>query len=241
MPVLLPTPRPRQGRWSLVNEGFATLHGSEGTRGMVVSHEMAGGTIPGARQSHQLSARGGATWRASQADTAAPERQGTRPSRRRRRSWRPSRGCCACGLCGAAPPRVLSPLVRAGGHGHGDVDGPGGPWVAPVRADQLPIQLGLVHGVQAIPILVLSPVAGSVADRYPRKRQVVVAQVLAGVMYAVLALLILTGISSPGTCTRRPSGWPSSRRFINQLGPPWSPMRCRPPPDQRHRPHLHHV
>ena len=61
----------------------------------------------------------------------------------------------------------------------------------------LPIQLGLVHGVQAIPILVLSPVAGSVADRYPRKRQVVVAQVLAGVMYAVLALLILTGYIQP--------------------------------------------
>ena len=60
-----------------------------------------------------------------------------------------------------------------------------------------PIQLGLVHGVQAIPILVLSPVAGSVADRYPRKRQVVVAQVLAGVMYAVLALLILTGYIQP--------------------------------------------
>ena len=60
-----------------------------------------------------------------------------------------------------------------------------------------PIQLGLVHGVQAIPILVLSPVAGSVADRYPRKRQVVVAQVLAGVMYAVLALLIMTGHIQP--------------------------------------------
>jgi MFS family permease len=30
-----------------------------------------------------------------------------------------------------------------------------------------PIQLGLVQGVQAIPMLVLSPIAGSVADRYP--------------------------------------------------------------------------
>jgi len=55
------------------------------------------------------------------------------------------------------------------------------------------VQLGLVQGVQAIPMLVLSPVAGSVADRYPRKQQVVVAQVLAGVMYAMLALLIMTG------------------------------------------------
>ena len=60
-----------------------------------------------------------------------------------------------------------------------------------------PVQLGLVHGVQAIPILVLSPVAGSVADRYPRKLQVVVAQVLAGLMYAVLAWLIFSGRIRP--------------------------------------------
>jgi MFS family permease len=60
-----------------------------------------------------------------------------------------------------------------------------------------PVQLGLVHGIQAIPILVLSPVAGSVADRYPRKQLMVVAQVLAGVMYAALALLIVTGHIQP--------------------------------------------
>ena len=60
-----------------------------------------------------------------------------------------------------------------------------------------PVQLGLVHGIQAIPILVLSPVAGSVADRYPRKLQVVVAQVLAGLMYTVLAWLIFSGRIQP--------------------------------------------
>jgi len=60
-----------------------------------------------------------------------------------------------------------------------------------------PVQLGLVQGVQAIPILLLSPVAGSVADRYPRRLQMVVAQVLAGLMYVVLALLILTGHIQP--------------------------------------------
>ncbi len=60
-----------------------------------------------------------------------------------------------------------------------------------------PVQLGLVHGIQAIPMLVLSPVAGSVADRYPRKQQVVVAQVLAGVMYGVVALLIIAGHIQP--------------------------------------------
>jgi MFS family permease len=60
-----------------------------------------------------------------------------------------------------------------------------------------PMQLGLVHGIQAVPILVLSPIAGTVADRYPRKLQMAVAQVLAGMMYVLLALLIITGRIRP--------------------------------------------
>jgi len=55
------------------------------------------------------------------------------------------------------------------------------------------LQLGLVRGVQAIPFLLLSPVAGSTADRYSRKRQVMVAQVVNGLLYATIALLIITG------------------------------------------------
>ncbi len=60
-----------------------------------------------------------------------------------------------------------------------------------------PVQLGLVRGVQAIPILLLSPLAGSIADRSHRKMQVLVAQVLDGLMYASLALLIITGQIHP--------------------------------------------
>jgi MFS family permease len=60
-----------------------------------------------------------------------------------------------------------------------------------------PVQLGLVQGIQAIPTLLLSPVAGSVADHYPRKQQVVLAQGVAGVTYVALALLILTGRIQP--------------------------------------------
>src|ERR671923_204304 len=56
------------------------------------------------------------------------------------------------------------------------------------------VQLGLVRGVQAIPILLLSPIAGSAADRYSRKMQILVAQVLDGAMYGALALLIFTGL-----------------------------------------------
>jgi MFS family permease len=58
-------------------------------------------------------------------------------------------------------------------------------------------QLGLVRGVQAIPILLLSPLAGSAADRYSRKMQVIVSQVVDGVLYSALALLIFSGNIEP--------------------------------------------
>ena len=59
------------------------------------------------------------------------------------------------------------------------------------------VQLGLVRGVQAIPFLLLSPIAGSAADRYSRKMQVVLAQVGNGLIYAATAVLIFTGQIRP--------------------------------------------
>jgi MFS family permease len=59
------------------------------------------------------------------------------------------------------------------------------------------LQLGLVRGVQAIPILLLSPLAGSAADRYSRKMQVLVAQVVDGLLYAIVAALIFSGRIEP--------------------------------------------
>jgi MFS family permease len=59
------------------------------------------------------------------------------------------------------------------------------------------LQLGLVRGVQAIPILLLSPLAGSTADRYSRKMQVMVAQVVDGVLYGAVALLIFSDNIQP--------------------------------------------
>jgi MFS family permease len=59
------------------------------------------------------------------------------------------------------------------------------------------LQLGLVRGIQAIPFLLLSPVAGTAADRYSRKTQVIVAQFLNGLVYVATALLIFTGQIRP--------------------------------------------
>jgi MFS family permease len=58
-------------------------------------------------------------------------------------------------------------------------------------------QLGLVRGVQAIPTLLLSPIAGSAADRYSRKTQMLIAQVVDGLLYAWVAVMILTGDIQP--------------------------------------------
>jgi predicted MFS family arabinose efflux permease len=59
------------------------------------------------------------------------------------------------------------------------------------------LQLGLVRGIQAIPFLLLSPIAGSAADRYSRKFQVVTAQLANGFLYAVTGALILSGLIQP--------------------------------------------
>jgi MFS family permease len=59
------------------------------------------------------------------------------------------------------------------------------------------LQLGLVRGIQAIPFLLLSPIAGSAADRYSRKTQVVLSQILNGLLYAVTAVLIFAHLIKP--------------------------------------------
>jgi MFS family permease len=58
-------------------------------------------------------------------------------------------------------------------------------------------QLGLVRGVQAIPTLLLSPIAGSAADLYSRKTQILIAQVVDGLLYAWVAVMIITGDIQP--------------------------------------------
>jgi MFS family permease len=60
-----------------------------------------------------------------------------------------------------------------------------------------PLQLGLLQGLQALPLLLLSPVAGAAADRYDRKLQMLVASTLDALMYAAVALLIVTDRIEP--------------------------------------------
>ena len=59
------------------------------------------------------------------------------------------------------------------------------------------LQLGMIRGVQAIPTLLLSPVAGSTADRFSRKKQILIAQIVDGLMFTALTVLIFTGAIRP--------------------------------------------
>jgi MFS family permease len=133
---------------------------------------------------------------APQPDITAPEMPGHEAAQQggAQRSWRLFRGLLRLGTFAALRHREFRLLWA------GQAATAMAMWMDQVVRGWLlyeltnsPVQLGLVHGIQAIPILVLSPIAGSVADRYPRKLQVVVTQVLVGLMDAVLALLIMTG------------------------------------------------
>jgi MFS family permease len=59
------------------------------------------------------------------------------------------------------------------------------------------VQLGLARGIQLVPTLLVSPFAGSAADRYSRKTLLLFSQAIQGIAFAVLALLIVSGHVAP--------------------------------------------
>ena len=59
------------------------------------------------------------------------------------------------------------------------------------------VQLGLARGIQLVPTLLVSPFAGMAADRYSRKTLLLVSQLIQGLSFAVLALLIVSAHVAP--------------------------------------------
>jgi MFS family permease len=55
------------------------------------------------------------------------------------------------------------------------------------------VQLGAVTAIRVIPLLIFSPIAGTLADRYGRKQQLILAQGINAVFNAIMAALILSG------------------------------------------------
>jgi MFS family permease len=62
---------------------------------------------------------------------------------------------------------------------------------------QSPLQLGLVSAVRGIPLIAFGAIAGAVADRYGRKAQLIIAQVVNAFLNIILATLVFTGTVEP--------------------------------------------
>jgi MFS family permease len=79
-----------------------------------------------------------------------------------------------------------------------------GTWMQRVAQDWLVLTLtgsagalGITTGLQFLPIVLLSPIAGVIADRFPKRRVLVFAQIAMGTLAAMLGLLALTGLVRP--------------------------------------------
>ncbi|MGN6132120.1 MAG: MFS transporter [Nocardioidaceae bacterium] len=78
-----------------------------------------------------------------------------------------------------------------------------GTWMQRVAQDWLVLQLthhngtalGITTGLQFLPVLLLSPYAGLIADRFPKRRLLQVTQVMMAVPAIVLGLFALTGVA----------------------------------------------
>ena len=77
-----------------------------------------------------------------------------------------------------------------------------GTWMQRVAQDWLVIQVlthgsgtagGITTGLQFGPILLLAPVAGTIADRFPQRRTLMATQAAMGFLGLVLAALVLSG------------------------------------------------
>ncbi|KGN42055.1 MFS transporter [Knoellia aerolata] len=80
-----------------------------------------------------------------------------------------------------------------------------GTWMGRVAQDWLVLTeltdnssqaLGIVTGLQFLPFLVLAPWAGAIADRFPKRRILLVTQALLLVTSLVLALLVITDVAT---------------------------------------------
>src|ERR1043165_5226605 len=80
-----------------------------------------------------------------------------------------------------------------------------GTWMQRVAQDWLVLVLtgysgtaiGITTGLQFLPILLLSPVAGLVADRFPKRRLLQVTQLFMAATSLLLGLLAVTGVAEP--------------------------------------------
>jgi len=67
-------------------------------------------------------------------------------------------------------------------------------WLVLELTDNNGIALGVTTGLQFLPMLLVGPWAGSLADRYPKRKLLILTQAFMGVVGAVLGLLVVTDV-----------------------------------------------
>jgi MFS family permease len=68
-------------------------------------------------------------------------------------------------------------------------------WLVLLLSDNSGTALGITTGLQFLPILLLSPYAGAVADRFPKKRLLQIAQLMMATPAVLLGVLAVTGVA----------------------------------------------
>ena len=68
-------------------------------------------------------------------------------------------------------------------------------WLVLLLSDNDGTALGITTGLQFLPILLLSPYAGAVADRFPKKRLIQMAQLMMAAPAVLLGVLAVTGLA----------------------------------------------
>jgi len=68
-------------------------------------------------------------------------------------------------------------------------------WLVLVLSDNSGTALGITTGLQFLPILLLSPFAGAIADRFPKKRLLQLAQLMMAAPAVLLGVLAVTGVA----------------------------------------------
>ena len=68
-------------------------------------------------------------------------------------------------------------------------------WLVLLLSDNSGTALGITTGLQFLPILLLSPYAGAIADRFPKKRLLQIAQVMMAAPAVLLGFLAVTGLA----------------------------------------------
>ncbi len=100
--------------------------------------------------------------------------------------------------------------------------------VLTILTDHSSSSLGIVTGLQFLPIPFLAPYAGSIADRFPKRRILLISQALLGLTALATFVLVATGmvelwhIYVLAFLTGVVTGRPSSARWCRNT---WSAMR----------------